>query len=60
MLWRMAGKHEEQKREEVGEKEERGEKEVGGMTENARRIVWRNGVTIGKWGESGENGSKNG
>lgn len=56
----MAGKHEEQKREEVGEKEERGEKEVGGMTENARRIVWRNGVTIGKWGESGENGSKNG
>lgn len=33
MLWRMAGKHEEKKREEVCEKEERGEEEVGGMRE---------------------------
>lgn len=55
MLWRMAGKHEEQKREEVGEKEERGEKEVGGMTEECEKNSvekWCDNRKMGReWGE---------
>lgn len=54
MLWRMAGKHKEQKREEVGEKEEREEKEVGMTEECEKNSVekWCDNRKMGReWGE---------